>query len=235
MLLLMNNHQPLLSKSAGAWVLGLLLSIASLSHAQEKGELFTGDLRILTAVIPHYKVDGVSTKDALEKVISLALGDKAEEDGIAILLATDRENQSSITLELSDVSAQQIIEYLAELSGNHWKITGPLGAPSIQFNPILGCDLSDRWQQSIAFRCSKKVAFSLGINAEMTPQQTAAVFSKYGVELGEESAVYWSAKNEMMGVRNLQSQNTIIQALVTFMENGWSLVKTDQTESLNKK
>lgn len=227
MLLLMKNHLPLPFKSAEVWVLGLLLSMASLSNAQEDGKTFTSDLRLLTAVIPKYHVEYATLKEATEKLMALALGDHADKSGLAIEMP-EQEASSRITMKLEDTSAQEILRYISELAAASYEIKFKGGNVSVLvWRWVSDCESTREFNGSTAFRCSRESANALGVKPEMTPEEVAAALSKYGVDFDQGSAVMWNEETEMMAVRNTPSQRAFIQSLVTVIDKGWSLVKTE--------
>ncbi|CAN5792433.1 hypothetical protein BH11VER1_BH11VER1_23860 [soil metagenome] len=200
------------------------------------------DLKLLTTVVPEFKVEKMPAPRALAKLFASIFGGKESDDWSgAINLIDDQGKKVTledrlITLDLVNSNTGEILNYIAELSGCHWKIWGWPGAPVLVLESMTMIDDSDLFLYSTGIPCSAKAARALGLKPEMTELQVEAALKRFDVVFDDdEQLAFWNSKSGLLAVRHHPETIAYIRTLISLSDKGWSLVKTDQTESPNKK
>lgn len=211
------------------------------SADKEKESESAWDLQLLSTVVPEFKVEKTPMPQALGKLFQLVFGDsKAEDWSSSFQLIDDQGKKISlddrlITLDLVNAPAGQILDYITELSGCHWKVRGWPGAPNLVIESMTIIDDSERFLYSEGIHCTVSGARLLGLKPDINRLEIKELFKRYGVEFEEEQLVFWDAKTGMLAVRHKPKMIEYIRTLISLSDKGWSLVKTDQQESPNKK
>jgi len=143
------------------------------------------DLRVLTQTIPSYLVTQMPATKALEQLWIKACGHKPH--SIDFVWRT-RNNlpERNIDLELHDVPVLQVISYICELSGSHWRIRG-IESVSMQFEltAIDENDCSDNWVAVGIADITDKAAKKLGLTHAMSSDVIIERLKRYGVKFYE--------------------------------------------------
>jgi hypothetical protein len=187
---------------------------------------FNADLRVLTAKVPVFEVDGVSPRAAIEHLLFLVEGHK---DALPVSIfnmedirmpKADEAKMQRITLDLKDVLGQDIIRYVAELTGCKFSVKGHI-IPEITFSMAFGSCRECLYASAIPL--SQKVAQQLGITKGMKSADIMKALSVYGVTFHERGAVWWNAESGYLAYKGESS--TILRGLVELSNNGWVLSK----------
>jgi len=209
--------------------------IGSAAFAQPKDQVFIEDLRLLTSKVSRYNVDGVTPRQALEKLFELALG---SDGGIPLRIkrddgkALDEKVLPTIRLDLENETSIAIIRYISELAGCRYRIWGWPGGPVLELSQLTSIDDTDLLETSRAMSCSEKAATALGLKKGMNQKEVLAVFAQYGAEIGDRGAIYWNSSTNMIAVRGERSG--LVFALVQLAENGWQIVKSKSNTAAPK-
>lgn len=200
------------------------------------------DLKLLTTVVHEFKIEKMPVPKALAKLFASIFGGKESDDWSSqFQLIDDDGKQVSlddrlITLDLVNAPAQKIMDYITELAGCHWEIRGWPGGPDLVIESLTRLDDSERLLYSKGIYCSEAGADLLGLKREMSRVETKSLFKRYGVEFdNDEQLAFWNASTGILAVRHRPEAIAYIRTLISLSEKGWSLVKTDQQESPNKK
>lgn len=209
----------------------LIVSCPLSVYAQSNEELLIDDLRLMTAKVANYQVDGVSPRQALETLLKAALG---TDQGMCINIESDdfskvdEKKMLPIRLDLQNESAFTIIGYIAELSGCIYSIGEWRGIPTIRLARITAAICYEP-QLSSAIPCSEKAAKTLGLTKGMKLEEARAVFVRYGAEFHVEGAVFWNPVTHMIAVRG--EHTGLVFALVRLAENGWQFSKAEPSQN----
>lgn len=196
------------------------------------------DLRVLTAEVAEFKVEQVSVEVALGRLFAKVLGNSEQvhveiraEDGSVPVLVDGR----SISLDVSNIKAVEVIQHIAELGGCRWSI-GRIGegASIFRLTPITTGDTrrEDRFL-TVAIPCTDKAAQALGLKSEMKPSEVATLLSRYGMEINHDQAA-WNPKVNILVVNGPPKVVEYFRSLVILCENGWQLTREKTSSSKSK-
>ncbi len=200
------------------------------------------DLKLLTTVVPEFKVEKIPAPRALAKLFASVFGGKESDDWSSQFQLIDDDGKKVslddrlITLDLVNASAEKIMDYITELAGCHWEIRGWPGGPDLVIESLTRLDDSERLLYSKGIYCSEAGAHLLGLKPDMSRLEIKSLFKRYGVEFdNDEQLVFWNATTGMLAVRHKPKTIEYIRTLISLSDKGWSLVKTDQKESPKNK
>lgn len=228
------------ARSARLSILAVLwLALLPAWHARAIQEGYVPwDLRVLTATVPKFKVENVSVEVALEQLFVTVLG-KLERVPVEVLSADGSVpvivDGRSISLDVSDTKAVDVLQHIAELGGCKWSI-GRIGeGPSVfRLTPITtGESRSEYRLLTVAIPCSDKAAQALGLHGDMKSPEVAAVLSRYGMELSHDQAA-WNPKVNILVVNGPPKVVEYFRSLVILCETGWRLTREKTSSSKSK-
>lgn len=176
-------------KTRMLWVCLLLLS-AGILQAQTAATdeeqfkiLQRDDLGVLAATVPHYRIKNLTLEEAVNHLWKEVLGRKPE----ALMLSIPPSaTKTSLSLDLTQTSASEILIHLAELSACHWCIKGRYAQVlAIEFAEISGIDHSGLMLFAEVFILNEQGRIALGLNKDSPPDKAERALDSYGLGFGE--------------------------------------------------
>lgn len=217
-------NQP---KTRMLWVCILLLS-AGILHAQTaatEAEQFKilqrDDLGVLAATVPHYRIKNLTLEEAVNHLWKEVLGRKPE----ALMLSIPPSaTKTSLSLDLTQTSASEILIHLAELSACHWSIKGRHAQVlAIEFAEISGIDHSGLILFAEVFILNEQGRITLGLTKDSPPDKAERVLESYGLGFGEgnhRGFAHYRSKDQSLAVVVPKDQLTVAYTLIKLANAG---------------
>lgn len=189
------------------------------------------DLGVLAATVPHYRIKNLTLEEAVNHLWKEVLGRKPE---ALILSIPPSATKTSLSLDLTQTSASEILNHLAELSACHWSIRGRYAQVlAIEFTEISGIDHSGLMLFAEVFILNEQGRIALGLNKDTPPDQAERTLESYGLRFGEgnhRGFAYYRSKDQSLAVVVPKDQLMVADTLVK-LANAGKLRATDKDPS----
>ncbi|MES2737539.1 MAG: hypothetical protein V4672_14545 [Verrucomicrobiota bacterium] len=220
----MSKSQP---KTRLLWVCVLLLS-AGILQAQTPATdeeqfkiLQRDDLGVLAATVPHYRIKNLTLEEAVNHLWKEVLGRKPETLTLSIPPSAAK---TSLSLDLTQTSASDILIHLAELSACHWSIKGRHAQVlAIEFAEISGIDHSGLILFAEVFILNEQGRITLGLNKDSPPDKVEKALESYGLGFGEgnhRGFANYRSEDQSLAVVVPKEQLTVAYTLVKLANAG---------------
>lgn len=135
---------------------------------------------MLAKTVPHYKIENLALENAVSHLWKQVLG--REPMGLGVKVETS-EYKTSLSLDVRETSARQILDYLAELSGCHWSVRG-WGSEglSLYFTGIVDCG---KMVYADTFVLNDQGLSTFGLSKDAAAQDLIPVLEHYGIRFAE--------------------------------------------------